>query len=219
MITAQDGLFPIDRKPLKSYRALRHEVVRKRQADNCATTTHPTEKSAQIRSILHEKTGLSTLELFAGNGNLSTIYSLHGSVLCFDKKLGTGDSFTEYHRLIADRRKFDVIDLDPYGFPSRFFPDIFLLIDNGFLFVTCPIPSVNILHDITKTHLQVFYGSDNPSIEQISVRIAEFGLCHWRQVELIDCIKIDRMYRLAFKVMRVKSTEYTGVNNRARTTP
>jgi hypothetical protein len=219
MIPAQSELFSIDRKTTKSYRALRHEVVRKRQSDNCASTTHPTEKSAQIRSILSGLSGLSTLELFAGNGNLSIVYSEYGSVLSFDKKLGTGDSFTEYHRLIADRCKFDVIDIDPYGFPSRFFPDIFLLIENGYLFITCPIPSVNILHDITKTHLQVFYGSDNPSMEQISERIAEFGLCHWRQVELIDCMKIDRMYRLAYKVMRIKSTEYTGVHNRARATP
>ena len=210
----QEQLFNIEPVSLKTYRAIRHDIVRKRQSEDCASTTHPAQKTKQIHEILQTKNRLSILEMFAGVGNLTEEYKKYGQVTAFDRRLGTGDSFREYHRLIADKKVFDVVDIDPYGFPSRFFPDIFLLIDDGYLFVTCPIPSVNILNDITKTHLQVFYGSDNPTIDQISNRIAEYGLCHWRKVEEIDCVKIDRLWRLVYRVNRVASTEYTGVKNR-----
>ena len=123
------------------------------------------------------------LELFSGQGNLTKLYENYGSVTAYDKKhLKTGDSFLEYHRLISDRKKFNVIDLDPYGFPNRFFPDIFLLIDKGILFVTMPKPYVNILNGITQTHLICYYGTHNPTKEQIIEKIGFFGLCHWRKI-------------------------------------
>lgn len=130
------------------------------------------------------------------------------------KHLKTGDSFIEYHRLISEKKKFEVVDLDPYGFPTRFFPDVFLLIDRGALFVTMPKPYVNILNGITRTHLISYFGEHNPEEETVVNKIALFGLCHWRKVELIDSIDLRRVWRFAFWVERVKATEYTGVKNR-----
>ena len=86
----------------------------------------------------------------------------------------------------------DVIDVDSYGFPSRFFPDIFLLIENGFLFLTIPKPSVNILNGITKTHLMCYFSQGNPSFEKIVEKIAIYGLCHWRKVTLIEAIDLKK---------------------------
>ena len=140
----------------------------------------------------------------------------NGRPLAFNGNLKTGDSFLEYHRLISDRKKFNVIDLDPYGFPNRFFPDIFLLIDKGILFVTMPKPYVNILNGITQTHLICYYGTHNPTKEQIIEKIGFFGLCHWRKIELIDEIDCKSVWRFAFLVEKVKATEYTGVRNNAK---
>lgn len=211
-VSEQSELFPSP-KPKKTYRAIRHDVVRARQRDGCQSTVHTNAKAAQINRVLNG-INLRIFELFAGNGNLTHVYKQYGAVTAYDKKLGTGDSFREYHRMIADGKKFDVIDLDPYGFPSRFMPDIFLLIESGFLFLTCPIASVNILHDITKTHLFAFYGDDCPDENVIAQRIALYGLCHWRKVELVDYVRMDRMHRFAFKVERVAATKYCGVKNR-----
>lgn len=116
--------------------------------------------------------------------------------------------------MIADKQKFDVVDIDPYGFPNRLFPDIFLLIDNGILFVTMPKPYVNILNGITATHLIAYYGEQNPSEEKIINRIVLWGLCHWRKVELISGLNLQSVWRFAFKIEKVKATEYTGVRNR-----
>ncbi len=210
----QPDIFGDIPKPKKSYRAIRHDVVRKRQGINCVSAHHPIEKINQIEAILQGKSNLKICELFAGQGNLTYAYSTHGDVTALDKKLGTGDSYLKFHEFISQKKKFDVVDADPYGFPSRLFPDIFLLIREGYLFVTLPIASVNILHDITKTHLYAYYGDESPSIETMIERIALWGLCHWRQVELLSLVKIDRMYRAAFSVKRIKATEYTGVRNR-----
>lgn len=199
---------------MKTYRAIRHDVVRKKQAENSDELHHPNEKINQIRRVLPEGY-YNILELFAGQGNLTQVYNDIGTVYAYDKKyLKTGDSYLQFHKLIADKTKFSVIDLDPYGFPNRFFPDIFLLIENGYIFITMPKPYVNILNGITQAHLISYYGEHNPSKEVIIDRIALWGLCHWRKVELIDELDLKSVWRFAFKVEKVKATEYTGVKNR-----
>lgn len=222
-------------KTAKSYRAIRHDITRERQKQNLDIVHHPNQKIKQIKNILNEICGwgdLSIYELFAGHGNLTKIYADYGEVIAneykksvYEKlikntedlmlvKCNLVDSFLDFHQLIALKQKFDVIDLDPYGFPNRFFPDIFLLIDNGILFVTMPKPYVNILNGITATHLTTYYGIPNPSEQTIIEKIVLFGLCHWRKVELLDSVNCKSVWRFAFKVEKVKSTEYTGVKNR-----
>lgn len=198
----------------KTYRAIRHDVVRAKQKANSDDTHHPDEKRAQIETALAGKSDLKILELFAGQGNLTKIYAPFGSVECYDKKLKTGDSYLVFHRLIAERRKYDVIDLDPYGFPNRFFPDVFMLIDDGVMFITMPKPYVNILNGITAQHLTCYYGEQNPSLEVIKEKIRLFGLCHWRDVQCIHELEFGKMWRLAFSVKRVKATEFCGIRNR-----
>lgn len=216
MLSEQHTLF---NEPLpennKTYRAIRHDITRAKQAQNANAVHHPDEKINQIRSILNAFVDLKTLELFAGQGNLTKIYQELGTVDAYDKKyLKTGDSYLVFHKLIAEKKKYDVIDIDPYGFPNRFFPDIFLLIERGVLFVTMPKPYVNILNGITQTHLISYYGEQNPSEQKIIERIVLWGLCHWRKVELISSIDCKSVWRFAFDIEKVKATEYTGVRNR-----
>lgn len=204
----------------KTYRAIRHDITRDKQNKNTNEVHHPNEKIYQIKTILSvlNKQGrdkLSILELFAGQGNLTKVYQEYGNVDAFDRKwLKTGDSYVRCHELIGQKKTYDIIDLDPYGFPNRFFPDVFLLIEKGILFVTMPKPYVNILNGITQTHLISYFGEHNPSEKTIIERIALWGLCHWRKVELIDRINCKSVWRFAFDVTKVKATEYTGVQNR-----
>lgn len=202
----------------KTYRAIRHDVVRKKQAENSAEVHHPDQKIAQIESVmsrLDKQEGHKILELFSGQGNLTKVYEKYGDVTACDKKYQkTGDSFLLFHRMIADKKKFTIVDIDPYGFPTRLFPDLYLLIEDGILFVTMPKPYVNILNGITQTHLISYFGEPNPSEETIIEQIATWGLCHWRQVELIDSVDCKSIWRFAFSVKKVKATEYTGVRNR-----
>lgn len=198
----------------KTYRAIRHDIIRKKQSENCDTVHHPNEKINQILKTLENKHKLKILELFAGQGNLTKIYDKFGTVFSFDKThLKTGDSYIQFHKLIAEKQKFNVIDLDPYGFPNRFFPDIFLLMDDGYMFITMPKPFVNILNGITRTHLISYYGEHNPSLEVILEKWVLFGLCHWRKVEVLSCLDLGRLWRVALSVKKVKATEYTGVRN------
>ena len=69
----------------KTYRALRHEVVRKRQREDSDDTRHPDEKIRQIRLALQGLEDLTTLELFAGTGNCTQEYAQYGSVVAVDK--------------------------------------------------------------------------------------------------------------------------------------
>jgi len=199
---------------MKTYRAIRHDVVRKKQRENSAECHHPEQKENQIRTVLKNKSDLKILELFAGHGNLTKIYKDFGNVDCYDKLLKTGDSYLVFHKLIGERKKYDVIDLDPYGFPNRFFSDIFLLQTKGYMFITMPKPFVNILNGITKQHLICYYGEHNPPKETIIEKIKLYGLCHWRELTLLSCLDFGRIWRLCFEVNRVLATEFCGVRNR-----
>jgi tRNA G26 N,N-dimethylase Trm1 len=233
----QIDLFNISSNNKKTYRAIRHDVIRKKQNENYNIVHHPDQKINQIKKILinYKNLGwgdISILELFSGHGNCTRVYADYGEVLAYEKKenifnllventkdcmlvqCNKADSFLEFHKFIYLKQKFDIVDLDPYGFPNRFFPDIFLLIDKGILFVTMPKPYVNILNGITASHLISYYGEQNPNEQTIIERIALWGLCHWRKVELIDSIDCKSVWRFAFNVEKVKSTDYTGVKNR-----
>ena len=143
----QATLFDFPDAPQKTYRAIRHDVVREKQAANSLEVHHPNEKTKQIEFVMNNlnvQRGHDILELFAGRGNLTKVYDRYGTVVACDRKyLQTGDSFLLFHKLIYEKKKYTVVDVDPYGFPNRFFPDIYLLIDDGILFV----------NGITQTHL------------------------------------------------------------------
>lgn len=214
----------------KTYRAIRHDVVRKRQNENSDTAHHPDEKVEQLQKIL-TRNDYHILELFAGHGNLTEFYHLYGEVVavemnkaifkklsdrlagCEDMELLNTDAYLEIYRQIGYKLKYDIVDADPYGFPNRLFPHIFLLIEDGYLLLTMPKPYVNILNGITQTHLISYYGDHNPPFDMIVDRIALWGLCHWREVTLIDSIDCKSVWRMAFSVKKVKATEYTGVRN------
>jgi len=219
----------------KTYRAIRHDVVRLKQDVNCNTVHHPVKKILQIRKVLsgfNNGKNLRILELFAGHGNLTKVYSEFGHVTANEKSkkvyqrlientsafsnvdCNNVNSFYDFHTLIARKKVFDVIDLDPYGFPNRFFPDIFMLIDSGVLLITMPKPYVNILNGITAAHLISYYGEQNPSEQKIIEKIVLYGLCHWRRVELISRMDFKSIWRFAFSVEKIKATDYTGVRNR-----
>lgn len=202
---------------MKTYRAIRHDIVRKKQTDNSAEVHHPDQKINQLyRFLKNDQKELKILELFSGRGNLTKHYKKFGNVDCYDKKYeNTGDSFIEFHNLIGKKKKYDIIDLDPYGFPNRFFPDIYMLIDDGYLFITMPKPYVNILNGITRTHLISYYGEHNPKEDVILKQFVMWGLCHWRKVEVLDVLDCDSIWRIVLRVKKVKATEYTGVKNRA----
>ena len=189
-------------------------MVRKKQRNNDPEVHHPQQKKKQIKEILPNKDNFKILELFAGEGNLSELYKQYGVIDRYDKKLGTGDSYIVFHQLIAKKNTYDVIDLDPYGFPNRFFPDIFLLIEDGYIFITMPPPHINILNGITQQHLECYYGESNPDLNTIQEKIIDYGLCHWRKVNFLDIREIGRLWRFALKVKRVKATKYCDVRNR-----
>tara|TARA_R110000868_G_scaffold152302_3_gene376951 strand:- start:1696 stop:2307 length:612 start_codon:yes stop_codon:yes gene_type:complete len=197
----------------KTYRAVRHDVVRNKQKSNADEVHHPKEKTEQINRFLSGHHHLSILELFAGCGNLSNVFTQYGTLEAYDRKLKTGDSFLIFHNLIANKKTYDVVDIDPYGFPNRFFPDIFLLLENGLVFMTMPKPYVNILNGITQQHLRCYFNCSNPSLQIIKEKIMLYGLCHWRKIEFLEIMDLGRLWRFVLGVYRVKATEYCNVKN------
>ena len=125
------------------------------------------------------------------------------------------NSELELYRLIAHKCKYDIVDIDPYGLPSRYFPHAFGLIDDGVMFLTFPVMGVAQINKITIRHYQAFWGislSDkNIYLDMIKSKLEDFAFQHKRSIEFVDVIKIGRIYRIAIRVKRKSLCDIVGL--------
>lgn len=211
--------------------AIKHKFRRISQNNNSEKHHHPKQKWEQIERYIESNKNY-ILETNCGWGNLTKLYQQYGEVLCYDidKKrveyinkmqmqdvyAEHGDSIIESHGLVGNKCKFDIIDLDPYGMPSRYFPHIFLLMNKGYLFVTLPKLAVQKLNKITAKHLDCFWGigeTNRKEYEDIIIKkIIDFGMQNYREVILEEIISVGSVYRIAFRVERKSSLDLVGLN-------
>lgn len=195
-----------------------HREIRKQQKMNVKDYHHPDEKIAQLNkfySYIKGKHGDNEiLEVFAGKGNLTEYYKNISINVTAMNKEALGSSFDAIYKLRAEKKKYDVIDIDSYGYPDRFFPVVFeMMRDNCLLVFTFPIVGVNCLNGIAEQHFYTFY-FQKPTIGTVVGRITDWALREWFLVSLLDVVKIKRIYRFVFDCRRVKATEMCNVRNR-----
>ena len=190
-----------------------HKKIRKNQSLNMDEYHHPFEKIDQLKKFNFDN--LKILELFAGKGNLSKYYnSISKNVLSLSKET-TGNSFDYIFKLRFEKKKFDLIDIDSYGYPDKFFPVVFeCLNDKAYLVFTFPIVGVNCLNGITEQHYINFWRSNRPTIGDIVGCITDFSLRNWQIAKLIDVIKIKRIWRFIFLIEKQKATLFCNVKNK-----
>lgn len=197
-----------------------HKETRRKQAANDDIYHHPKEKIAQLKRLIEEgilerlSISLEVLEVFAGHGNLTKFYKEMGAEVTPLTQAETGNSFDYVFKLRFENRQFDVIDIDSYGYPTRFFPLIFeLMKDECLLLFTFPIVGVNCLNGIIEQHFYTWFRGI-PTIGDIVARVTDDALREWRLASLVDVVKIKRIYRLAFMCKRVNATDLCNVRNR-----
>ncbi len=215
--------------------SVKHKYIRLKQAANDDKHHHPIEKTQQVERILGEPSytdRLNILETNAGWGNLTDVYLQYGNVVAQDidgerveylinRKEGYPiiakkcDSFVEIHNQVYKGMKFDVVDLDPYGYPSRFFPHVLELIDDGYLFVTFPKIGVQQINKITTEHLRVFWGLSLDDVDNqeeiIHEKMKDYGMRDYRSVELVDTVDLGRMFRFVYKVKKESALDLVGL--------
>jgi hypothetical protein len=210
--------------------SVKHKIRRINQSKNQDKYKHTKEKSEQIDKFVSGK-NKKILETHAGFGSLTEKYSLFGNVYSIEmvqervdfvnsKKLKNvectkGDSEKEILSLLYNNKKFDVIDVDPYGFPSRYFPTVFGLIDDGVLFLTFPVMGVAQINKITIEHYRVFWDinlSDKDCYtDKIVKKLKDYAFMQKRSIEVLEIKKIDRIYRFAIKVKQESLLKIVGL--------
>lgn len=199
--------------------SVKHKVRRLQQGENLDRYKHTAEKQQQAAKYI-AGTDNYILETHCGFGGMTEFYSRFGEVESYDidsKRVGfvnelglegvtaiKADSEQEIIRVLANKCVYDVVDIDPYGFPSRYFPYVFGIVDKGLLFITLPMIGVAQVNKITIRHLAAFWGvtldDKDRYIERVFSRMRDYAFMHKREIELLDCEKIDRIYRLCIKV-------------------
>ena len=189
-----------------------HKKTRLGQSQNIDLYHHPTEKILQLQkyeNLLHGE----ILEVFAGQGNLTKYYKDFGNVTPLTKDTH-GSSFDAIYKLRGDGLKYDVIDIDSYGYPDKFFPVVFeLMKDQCLLVFTFPIVGVNCLNGIVEQHFINFWRSARPTIGDVTGVLTDMALREWVLLTLTDIQKIKRIWRFIFTCNRQKATEFCGVRN------
>jgi DNA-binding CsgD family transcriptional regulator len=214
-----------------SSNSIKHKVRRLQQAMGMEKYSHPTEKAAQAKPLLESlsKPRLKILETHSGFGGMSAVYAEYGTVEGYDivksrvdvangiegVTVSKADSEREIKNLRYLRKKFDVVDIDPYGLPSRYFPDALGLIDDGYLILTFPMMGVAQINALTIKHYQVYWGIEltdkETYIDKIVERLKDYGYMEKRKIEVVDVTRIDRVFRLAIKVKKTPLTEIIGM--------
>lgn len=147
-------------------------------------------------------------EYFSGHNYCTKMYENNGwEVEGNDLKDTKIDSFRLFHAHIYGKRKFDLIDLDPYGLPFRFFPDVYLLLnDKSILFVTSVKFNVPIVNWRRINYFMGYFGKDKPSHSDYIDFIIRTGLCHGFKVEYLDGVTMGKnTYRMAFYCEKQKT--------------
>jgi predicted transcriptional regulator len=216
--------------------SIKKKYVRLLQSTNESKYHHPIEKTQQVEEILKEETRpLFILETHSGWGNLTRVYSNYGNVTSYEKKADRvehvrglndkkvlvykGDSEVAVHELIGKKIRFDVVDIDPYGFPSRYFPHVFNLIDKGYLFLTFPMLGINVINKTVEHHYRVWWGitkDDNKEeyLQKLLGKLKDYAGCYYHELELLDIKEIGKLYRFAFKVTKRNAFDLTGIEFR-----
>jgi|TARA_R100001530_G_C4255061_1_gene138918 hypothetical protein len=195
------------------HNAEKHKTTRVGQSQNVDKYHHPEEKKLQLEKYSHLITG-NILEVFAGKGNLTEYYSQHGNVTALTKE-EFGDSFDAIYKLRGNNKKYNVIDIDSYGYPDRSFPVVFeLMKDECLLIFTFPVVGINCLNGIMEQHFITFWRSARPTIGDVTGILTDMALREWFLLQLINVQKIKRIWRFVYICKRQKATEFCGVKNR-----
>ena len=191
----------------------KHKRLRNLQSQNYESHHHPSEKISQLNDYKDHIYG-DILEVFGGKGNLTQYYQKLGVVTSLTKE-NTGDSFQYIHKLRANNKMYDVIDIDGYGYPSKFFPLVFEMIkDNGLLVFTFPVVGVQCVNGIMEQHFINFWRSSRPTIGDVTGIITDHALREWKLATLISVEKIKPIWRFIFLVKQKKATLFCNVRNR-----
>ncbi len=173
-----------------------HKKTRLLQSQNADIYHHPIEKKKQLQNLTEYING-DILEVFGGQGNLTEYYKKCGNVTAMTKEK-FGDSFDVIYSMRANKKTYNVIDIDSYGYPDKFFP----------------VVGVNCLNGIQEQHFINYWRSSRPTIGDVVGVLTDMALREWYLLQLIDLQKIKRIYRIAFQCTRQKATELCGVKNR-----
>ena len=210
--------------------SVKHKIRRLQQGSNMDRYKHTAEKREQANKYI-TGTGKYILETHCGFGGMTEFYNNFGEVECYDidKKRAAffnslamegvqaicADSEAEIYRLIANKCVYDVVDIDPYGMPSRYFPAVFGLIDDGLLFVTLPMIGVAQINKITIRHLSAFWGVElgdkDDYVNRVFARMQDYAFMHKREIEMLDCVKIERVYRICLRVKKRSCCDIVGL--------
>lgn len=211
--------------------SIKHKIRRLQQKQNLDKYKHTVEKSEQARKYLPHLLNPRILETHAGFGGMTQFYSKYGHTTSLELKeerveavkncrlpnnqVIQCDSEEYVYRLISRRERYDVIDLDPYGYPSRYFPHVFKLMNDGILFVTLPMIGVAQINKITIAHLSSFWGVDYRDtasyLEAVIRRMTEYAFMHKKRITVLESPKFGRIYRLVIKVESVSLNDLVGL--------
>ena len=189
----------------------------KRQKENHYQNHHPKEKKAQlirIKDLIRDKT---VLEVFGGRKNISSLYMHIASELTTLTFEETGDSYNiikEWTDKVGYKsKKYNVIDIDGYGFSLNLFPHIFkLLKPYGTLIYTAPRQNT-IISDTRRDMFEEVFSTRNwPRMDEIMDTIGRFAKEYNLELIRNDCFEVNSGYknrggitRQVFRVRKQKS--------------
>jgi len=168
-------------------------------------------KQLQLEHVLPNISG-SVLEIFSGEGNLSKFYNKHADSVFEMKKDIHGDAYDFSNMLRAMKKKFDVIDIDGYGFPDKLLHASFdMLNDNGLLIFTFPIINSSPISRVKEMNFVDSWGSLRPDSGDIVGTVTNLARKYqWMIPSCLDYRRIGFIWRYVFQCKKINPNDMMG---------
>ncbi len=175
---------------------------------------HPKEKKEQIKKLLCGRSDLEIYEVYSGRGGCTRAFRKFGDVTTNEED--DGDAIVRTHFMLASNDKFDVIDIDGYGWPGRLLHMgiVDALKSVGVLFLTVPQPQNSRGNGHTLGLNRVTFGTTSPEIEHVMNVVRDTSLMYKRNSKLIEVRPMGRIWRFAFRITRMKANDLWGTGTK-----
>jgi len=179
------------------------QKLNQKQKGGDLSVHHPIEKENFFITTYNQErlNGNQAFEYFSGHNYMTNVYVKNNLIVEGNDIKDTNiDSYLLFHKHIYEKRKFDLIDLDPYGLPFKFFPDVYLLMnDKCYLYVTAVKYYVPILSWRRKMKFLGYFQKEKPSHQDYISFIKRMGLAHGFNVAYVDGFSVtNNVYRFCF---------------------
>lgn len=171
---------------------------------------HTKEKKEQLDRF-NIPSGTPVIELFAGKANDGRLTEVYKHMGCVVTSITSDmDASIDAHAEIGKGNKFGVVDMDPYGVPTKWLDASMKLLDDGNTWLAVTIGALNSPCGINRAKELLYldyFGCTRPEMTDFMTKAIIVGLTNNKYIKFSEYFRISKIYRMVMEAQSFKVSE------------